>query len=343
MTDEIDVKAEKEKRAEGRRKAATFLLSLDSDTAAEVMKGLDEVEMAMVSEEMTRMGEVSGEQMDEVLNEYHDSSGSDFVAASSMLEQILTKALGKARAKEMLGQIKRQSRDSKPFRSLQSLNASQMQKLLHGEHPQVLAMVIGHLEPEVSIGLLHDLDPEERYEVIKRLARTEELPVDLVRQVDQILEARAFSLSMQGADRATERRFQTIAQVLNFAEPSMSKTIIDQLNKEMPAAAAEIQALMFVFEDLLNIEDRQVQKILGEVEKSDLALALKTADKEVSDKLLGNMSQRARDNMLEELNMLGPQPLSEVEAAQKRILDVVKDMEQRGDITINRGGGEVMV
>ena len=145
------------------------------------------------------------------------------------------------------------------------------------------------------------------------------------------------------SENSGESRFKTVAQMLNVSEPSLTKAIIDRLNRESPEIANQIQALMFVFEDLLKINDKDMQKVLAEIDKADLALALKAAPQELSDKLLGNLSARARDNIKDEIEGLGPRPLSDVEEAQKRILQQVRQMADKGDIRIERGGGETMV
>jgi flagellar motor switch protein FliG len=338
-----DKKADEENKLVGRRKAAAFLLSLDSDTAALVMQRMGERDVAMLSEEMTRMGDISGKDIEQMLKEFNKASGGDKVAVAPMIQAILERALGKERAKELLEKIRKQSRDAEPFRSLMTLDAKQVSTLLRGEHPQVLALVIAHLEPPVASELLKGLTEDLRYEVIKRIASTEEMPAELVRQVDEMLEVRAYSMGNRQADSTGETRFKTVAQMLNISEPSMSKSILDRLNRESPNIANEIQALMFVFEDLAKIPDRDMQKLLSEIDKADLALALKAAPPELANKLLANLSSRARDNIKEEMEMLGPKPLSEVEEAQKRILQQVRAMEERGDIRINRGTGEVMV
>ena len=178
--------------------------------------------------------------------------------------------------------------------------------MLKGEHPQVVALVVTHLAPEVAIDVLKSMEEEPRYEVIRRIATTDEMPVDLIRQVDNMLEVRAFEMARQSTDSASERRYKTIAQMLNFAEPSVAKSVMDKMIKDLPDAAAEVQNLMFVFEDLTKVDDKTMQKILGEVDKADLTLSLKTAAPEVKDKILGNLSQRAREAILDELEFMGP-------------------------------------
>jgi flagellar motor switch protein FliG len=340
---EPKIPAADEPRQAGRRKAAAFLLSLDSETAAQVLQRMSERDVTLVSEEMSRMREISGSDVERTLIEFNVASGSEQVAVAPMIQAILERALGKEKAKDLLEKIRRQSKDAQPFRSLTSLDARQIATLLRGEHPQVLALVISYLEPDVASELIKGLDDDLRYEVIKRIAATEEMPAELVRQVDEMLEVRAYSMGSHFSDSNGALRFKTVAHMLNISDPSVSKSVMDRLNREAPNIANEIQALMFVFDDLRKIGDRDMQKLLSEIDKADLALALKGAAPELSEKLLANLSSRARDNIKEEMEMLGPRPLSDVEEAQKRILQQVRAMEERGDIRINRGAGEVMV
>jgi flagellar motor switch protein FliG len=327
----------------GRRRAAAFLLSLDSEASAAIISSMGEREVGLLTEEMSRIGDLTVSEMEETWTAFQEVAHSEVVSVEPMLEAILEKALGKERAKTMLEKIRRQSRDLAPFRSLRALDARQLNMILRDEHPQVLAIVMSYLEPKVSFEFLRGLEEEKRYDVIRRIATTEEMPTELVRQIDEILEVRAFTMAGQRVDDAGENRHKTVAQMLNIADPSISKNIIDRLTKELPEEADSIQALMFVFEDLGKVPDRDMQKVLGEVDKADLAMALKAAPDGVKNKILDNLSKRARDTIIDEIEMLGPKPLSEVEDAQKRILEVVRGMEERGDIIVQRGGGEEMV
>lgn len=324
----------------GLRKAATFLLAFDSDTAGAIMRHLDDRDLGMLSEEMTRLGDVTAENVDKVLKEF-DQAG-ESIAVEPMLVEMLEKALGHEKAKALLERIRKRSITREPFRALRRLSLHQLRSVLAGEHPQVLALVVSYLDSQMAFDLLREMDENLRYDVVRRIVCTEEMPFEMVQQIDAILEARA----VEAASEKTvgeRNRFQTVAHMLNFAEPGLSKSIMERLNKDLPEAAGEIQALMFVFDDLVLIGDREMQKVLGELDKEDLALALKTATPEVTEKLMGNLSKRARDNLQDEMEMLGPKPLSEVEEAQKRIVEHVRELEERGEITINRGGAEEMV
>ena len=341
--DQADVSELGDLMASGRRKAAAFLLSLDSDTSAVLLGKMSDRDIGVVTEEMSRIGDLSAKQIDAVWHDFEGMSGSDIISVEPMLKAILEKALGKEKSMEMLEKINRQSRDLQPFRSLRHLDAKQIAQVLKGEHPQVIAIVLSHLESDRAFAFLKDLPEELRYDVIRRVATTEETPTELVRQIDEIMEVRSFSLAGQQTDTAGERRYHTVAQMLNVAEPSLSKAIMDKLMKDLPDQALSIQALMFVFDDLVKIQDRDMQKVLGEIDKNDLALSLKASTEDLRDKLLGNLSKRARDTIEEEMEVMGPKPLSEVEEAQKRILEHVRGMEERNEISIQRGSSEEMV
>lgn len=327
----------------GRKRAAAFMLSLDSETAAVLMSRLNEREVTMLSEEMTKLGELSGAEMEDLLRDFNKKVGGDKVNVEPMIQDILERALGKEKAKELLDKIRRQSRESEPFRSLLPLEATQVATLLRGEHPQVIALVISHLEAPVASALLKDMAEDLRYEVVKRIASTAELPSELVRQVDEMMEVRAYSLGRAMTDDQGAKRYKTVAQMLNISDPSLSKSILDRLNRESPQLANEIQALMFVFDDLGKINDKDMQKVLGQIDKGDLVLALRAAEPTVKAKMMNNLSSRARDGVTEELENMGPRPLHEIEEAQKRILQAVRAMEEKGEIQVNRGQQEAMV
>ena len=327
----------------GTRRAAAFLLSLDPATAAVVMQKFSDREVAMLSEEMTRLGELKGADSEKLLKDFNTLTGGDRMTVEPMLQEILERALGKEKAKDLLDKIKRQTRDSEPFRTLLPLDAKQVAQIVRGEHPQVLAIVISHLEAPVASELLRDMDENLRYDVIKRIASTADLPNELIRQIDEMMEVRAFSLSKRGLEPPADARFKTVAQMLNVSDPSLTKSILERLNKESPQIANEIQSLMFVFEDLVKIDGKGMQKVLAEVDKADLTLALRAAPPEIKTKLLDNLSSRAKEAIMEEMELMGPKPLSEIEAAQKRILQLVRGMEERGEIQVNRGGGEQLM
>lgn len=334
---------EAKRQLTGRRRAAAFMLSLDSETAALLMTRFNEREVAMLSEEMTRLGELTGAEVEELLRDFHKRIGGDKINVEPMIQDILERALGKEKARELLERIRRQSRESEPFRSLLPLEASQVATLLRGEHPQVIALVVSHLEPAVAAALLKDMPEDLRYDVIKRIASTAELPAELVRQIDEMMEVRAYSLGRSLTEDQGNRRYKTVAQMLNMSDPSLAKAVLDRLNREQPQIANEIQSLMFVFEDLAKVADRDMQKILSQIDKGDLVLALRAADQAVKDKLLGNLSTRAREAILEELENMGPRPLQEIESAQKRILQQVRAMEEKGEIRISRGQQDKLV
>lgn len=319
------------------------MLSLDPATAAVLMQKFSDREVGMISEEMTRMGDLRVEDTDKLLKDFNQQTGGEQVEVAPRLRDILERALGKDKAIELLDRIKRQAREAEPFRALQPLDAKQVAQLIKGEHPQVLAIVISFLTAAVAAELLSDMDENVRYDVIKRVASTADLPRELISQIDEMMEVRALTMTKRGIEPPADARFKTVAQMLNVSDASLSKSVLERLAKEVPQIASEIQALMFVFEDLTKIDSKGMQKVLAEVDKADLTLALRAAPPEVRQKLLDNLSSRARETIQEEIDLMGPKPLSEIEAAQKRILQLVRGMEERGEITVNRGGGEQLM
>lgn len=335
---DIDETAEVEMK--GPRKAATFLLALDADTASKVLRNLSEAEVAAVSEEMARMRRVSPDDVDLVFQDF--TNGDTSIQVEPMLQKILEKTLGPERARQLIDRIRKRRKEREPFQVLRHLDVSALEMVLKGEHPQVIALVIAHLDSTTGLDLLRGLEEDLRYEVVKRMAMTSEMPYDMIRQVDDVLSERAVEAAEQGMQGATRNRFKNIAEMLNLAEPAITKTILDRLGKDEPDAAVEIQSMMFVFEDLVKIDDRDMQKVLGSIDKDLLPLALKTASPELNDKLLGNMSKRARETLEEEIEILGPKPLAEVEEAQKQIVDIVRKMSDDGEIQISSGKEELV-
>lgn len=327
----------------GLRRCAAFLLALDAETAAALMQQLSEREIAELSDEMARLGELSGAELEAVLREFVTAAAVDRLDASQAVQSLFEKAFGKDRGRELLDRNRRAQGPSKPFAALRGLDHKQVALLIREEHPQVQALVIGYLDPQTAAALLKDMEEGLRFDVVKRMAATDDLPVEALRQVEQALDKRALELGRGKTPEEGKARFKTVAQVLTAGEPEITKAIVERLTQEVPDAANEIQALMFVFEDILKIPDKDMQKVLAEVDKGDLVLSLKAAPQEIKDKIFANLSSRARDNMKDEIEMLGPRPLSEVEEAQKRLLTQIRAMEERGDIKVNRGGGAVMV
>lgn len=327
----------------GLRRAAAFLLALDSETAALVMQQMSEREIAELSDEMSRLGELTGPELEATLKDWTGAANADRLDTPHAVQQLFEKAFGKERGRDLLDRSRSKKGPEQPFGALRSLGAKQVQLLIREEHPQVQALVISYLEPAVAAQLIKEMDEAMRYDVVRRMASTEDLPIEAMRQVESSLEKRAFEIGRAKSPDESKARFKTVAQVLTAGEPEITKAIIERLAQESPADANEVQALMFVFEDILKIPDKDMQKVLAEVDKADLVLALKAAPQEIADKIMNNLSARARENMKEEIEMLGPRPLTEVEDAQKRMLTQIRAMEERGDVKVVRGSGEVMV
>jgi len=339
----MDKRGDKGEAPTGLRRASAFLLALDSETAALVMQQMSERDIAELSDQMSRLGELTGTELDATLKDYAGAASSDRIDAGQAVQALFEKAFGKERGRDLLDRSRSAKGPEQPFAALRGIDAKQVQLLIREEHPQVQALVVSYLEPSVAAQLIKGMDEDQRYDVIKRMAATGDLPIEAMRQVEASLERRALEMGRGKSPDESKARFKTVAQVLTAGEPEITKAIIERLAQEAPDEANEVQALMFVFEDILRIPDKDMQKVLAEVDKADLVLALKAAPQEIADKIMNNLSVRARENMKDEIEMLGPRPLSEVEDAQKRMLTQIRAMEERGDVKVVRGSGDVMV
>lgn len=335
-----DQNAEGEK---GLRRVASLLLALDGETASALLQQLGESEVQALTAEMGKLGQLSGKELDAALDAFGLAIQSDTVDASLATRRLVEKAFGRDRGREIIDRAGRGVVGGKPFGFLTGFPGKDLRQLLMVEHPQVQALVLANVEPGTAAEVLAEMEESTRFDIIKRMASSEGLPPDAMRRVESALERRVRALPPPRSPDEAKLRFKAVAQLLTAGKPEVSKPIIEKMAAEIPDEANEIQSLMFVVDDILRVADKDMQKVLSEVDKGDLVLALKAITQEIADKILNNLSSRARDNIKEEIELLGPKPLQEVEDAQKRLLQTIRTMEERGDIKVNRGGGEVMV
>lgn len=327
----------------GKEKAAIFLLSLDTKVAAEVIQNFSDEELPDFVEAMLAVQSMDNQMIDQVHTEYAAAMGTGSTPigpVAPLVKEALTGAVGADECKEILSEINRRSEDLVPFQSFKGLATPQLVQLLIGEHPQTIALVLSHVDSDLSGQILSELPERLHADVVQRMAKTEQTPTELVKTIDSILAKKARALRSSSAASSSEARFKTVAEMLNVVGKNVRKNVLDSLSREDPDAAREIENLMFVFDDLAYVDDRAMQKIVREVESRDLATALKVASEEVKQKVLKNLSKRGAQNLEEEMEMLPPQPLVEIEEAQRRILDAAKRLEDAGDINIAQGGGD---
>lgn len=328
----------------GIRKAAIFLLSVGQETATEILKRLEPEKVEEVSREIASLQNVGGLQRDAVLNEfYHLALASNYMEEGGLAyaTALLRRSLPEDDARRLITQVTQAIKRS-PFSFLQKADGENLLTFIQDEHPQTIALILCYLPSDKASEVLAGLPSAKQIEVVKRVANMEQTNPQVIREVEQGLEHRLSAIVNQSFEKVGG--VNTVAEMLNLADRATEKTILEGLEAEDPELVESIRRLMFVFEDILQVQDRGIQAVLKEVENDELALALKTASEELKDKLFRNMSERAADLIREEMEYMGPVRVSDVESAQQKIVDIVRRLEDAGEIVIaGRGGGNDIV
>jgi flagellar motor switch protein FliG len=316
-------------------KAAIFLLSLDKPLAAEVMSQLPKSMVEAVTLRIAQMDDVSRDKQEAVFDEFNslaqegtsiERGGLDF--ANDLLQQ----SLGSDGASAILENV-RQSMSSVPFGFLQKAGGDNLLTFIAEEHTQTIALVLSHANPQLAAEVLGGLPIDKQMEVIRRIASMEQTSPDVVRDVEDSLESRMKSTFSQQMEKAGG--VPAVAQILNVADRMTNKGIMENLETDNPEMVEEIKRLMFVFEDLLKLDDKAIQTLLKEVDDSQWSTALKGASEEIKQKVMGNLSQRAAESLKEDMEYLGPVRVSDVEAMQQQIVDTIRRLEDTGEIDVS--------
>jgi flagellar motor switch protein FliG len=319
----------------GPEKAAILLIALKKDTASEVFKFLDAAEVEMISTEISKVRNIPSQMVDKILLEfYHMVTAREYVLEGGMeyAQAILEKSFGPAKAVEILERV-RSLTSLRGFEVLKKADSSQLLNFLNKEHPQTIALILSHLTPSQTANALEELQEPIRSDVAFRIATLGKISPQTLKQIEKVVDEMA-GLSI-GQSMSALGGTKSLASILNKTSVSKSKEILDGLTIYSPDVALEVKRLMFLFEDIIFIADRDIQKILKDIERKDLALSLKTVDEKLKEKIFANMSERAADLLKEELQFMGMVKLKEVEAAQAKIIDVVKSLEESGEIALN--------
>ncbi|NLU50288.1 MAG: flagellar motor switch protein FliG [Syntrophomonadaceae bacterium] len=327
----------------GRQKAANFLIFLGPERSSRIFKHLNESEIEQLTLEIANVRKVSGDQADEIFKEFYQMAlASQYIAQGGIdyAREVLEKALGGEKAMEIISRISA-SLQVRPFDFARKTEPSQLLNFIQSEHPQTIALVLAYLEPEKSSIILSALPPERQSEVARRIARMDNTSPEAVKEVERVLEKKLSSVIPQEVSEAGG--VKSLVEILNRVDRATEKTIMEALEVQEPELAEEVKRLMFVFEDIVTIDDRSIQRILREVESHDLGLALKGASEEVSAKIFGNMSKRAAEMLREDIEFMGPVRLRDVEEAQQRIVNIIRKLEEAGEIVVARGGGDEII
>ena len=303
------------------------------------MAKLSEEEIEQLTLDLSSLGTVEPEMREAIIEEFHQMYVANRYVTAGGIEyarHVLETALGPERALEILTRLQ-SSLQEVPFEFLKRADPSQICTFIQDEHPQTIALILAHLAPSVASVVLSALPQEIRADVVLRIASMDRTPPEIVREVERVLERKMASVFSQGFTFAGG--VKEVAEILNSIDRGTEKSIMADLEERDPELADEIARLMFTFDDLIHVEDSGIQKALREIEQRDLALALKTANEDLSEKILHNMSERAREMIKEEMEFMGPVRLRTVEEAQQKIVSVIRRLEESGDIVISRGGG----
>ncbi|HBC76623.1 MAG: flagellar motor switch protein FliG [Candidatus Wallbacteria bacterium GWC2_49_35] len=331
---------EKSKLLTGRQKAAVLALFLGPEFSGKLLQGLPEDQIDSITLEISRLQNVDKDVVDDIVSEFFEMiRANQFVATGGIraAEEILNAALGDARAKEALSRLT-SSQYVRPFSTARTADPVQLFNLIQNEHPQTIAMIMGYLQADKASAILKLLSPEIQPEVIKRIAQMERTSPETVREVESILEKKLSLVIDEGS--ATVGGIDTAVAILNLVDRSTEKQIVETLETMATELAEEIKKKMFLFEDVILIDDRGIQRIIREIEIKDLALALKGSTDEVKEKFMKNMSKRAGQMLAEDIDLLGPVRLRDVEDAQQKVVNAIRRLEDSGEIVITRGGAE---
>ncbi|MDD6845880.1 MAG: flagellar motor switch protein FliG [Lachnospira sp.] len=332
-----------DKEMDGVEKAATLLIALGPEKSAQIFKHLKEEEIEQLTLEIANTSSVSPQTKEMVLNEFYEIClAQQYIAEGGIgyAKELLEKALGEEKAKNVIGKLTA-SLQVRPFEFIRKTDPSQLLNFIQDEHPQTIALILSYLPPSQSSLVISSLPPEKQADVAKRIAQMDRTSPDVIKQVEKVLERKLSSLVNQ--DYTIVGGVDAIVSILNSVDRGTEKHIMETLEVEEPELADEIRKKMFVFEDILSLDDRAIQRVLRDVDNSDLALALKGATEEVQNIILNNLSSRLAVMIKEDMEFMGPVRMKDVEEAQQKIVNIIRKLEDSAEIVIARGGGDEII
>ncbi len=327
----------------GRQKAAVFLVTLGSEVSSEIFKHLREDEIEALTFEIARLETVDSEDRDRVLQEFQElMMAQDFITTGGIeyARELLEKSLGSQKAVDIINRLT-SSLQVRPFDFIRRTDPTHLLNFIQQEHPQTIALILAYLEPNKASVILSSLPHDIQSDVAKRIATMDRTSPEVLREVERVLEKKLSTLSSE--DYTAAGGVESIVEILNLVDRSTEKTIIESLEEEDPELAEDIKKRMFVFEDIVMLDDRAIQKVLREVDTSELAKALKSVDTEVQDKIFRNMSKRAATLLKEDMEYMGPIRMKDVEEAQQKIVSIIRKLEEQGEIVVARAGEDELV
>ncbi len=325
----------------GPQKAAMVLVHLGAERAGKVLKAMRESEIEDLMAEVARLGDVDPKQMSKTLTEFRDMASAQMYFAKGGMgfaREMLEATLGKDKAREIVERLTLTTMEL-PFEFLRAADPRQILTFIQEEHPQTVALVLAHILPDQAALVMSGLPEGVQGEVARRIAQMDRTSPEVIRQVETVLERKSSTL-LQPSESSNAGGIQPLVEILNRSDRTTEKLILENLARTDPDLADEVRNRMFVFEDITSLEDRSVQLVLREIDSKELAIALKGVREDVSDKVLKNMSERAAVSLREEIDLLGPVRLKQVEEAQGNIVKAIRRLEEAGQIVVSRGGEE---
>ncbi len=327
----------------GKQKAGIFLLAIGPEISADVMKRLNEAEVDTITYEIARLDKITPEQKEMVLQEFQElMMAQEFITRGGIdsARAILERALGSQKAIDIVNRLT-SSLQVRPFDFVRRQDPSQLMNFIQNEHPQTIALILSYLDPQKAALILSSLPHNIQPDVARRIAKMDRTSPEVLREVERVLERKLSTLSNE--DYTLAGGVEAIVEVLNQVDRGTEKSIIEALEEEDPELAEEIKKKMFVFEDIVLLDDRAIQKIMRELDAQDLAKSLKAVDTEVQEKIFRNMSKRAANLLREDMEFMGPIRLKDVEDAQQKIVNIIRKLEEDGEIVVARAGEDELV
>lgn len=328
----------------GARKAAIVLMALGEEKSAQVFKHLQEHEVEAVAREIASVGNVNAELGETVLSEFKDMTEAMSHIASGGVDQarkLLERSIGPEATKRILDRVIKSFNVSAGFASLEKANPQQLSKFILGEHPQTIAVILAHLNAGAAAQLVSQLPDDLRADVIVRMASIDEILPEVIGRISSVIEQRLKSLG--GPSREQHGGVKAVAELFNRMDRTLSQSALEMVEERSQDLAVQIRNLMFVFEDLANVEDTGIREIVNRADKKALTVALKGASEEIRTRFFSNMSKRAVEMLREEMEIMGAVRLREVEKAQQEVVAIARKLEEEGVITTGAGAGEPYV
>lgn len=327
----------------GRQKAAILLITLGPEVSANIFKHLREEEIEQLTLEIANVRKVDNAEKEAIMAEFHQIAvAQEFLTQGGInyAKEILEKALGATKAMDIINRLTA-TLQVRPFDFARKADAGQILNFIQNENAQTIALVLSYLHSEQAAVILSSLPQEKQADVAKRIALMDSTSPEVISQVERVLEQKLSATVTQ--DYTSAGGIEAIVQILNGVDRGTERTILDSLEIQDPELAEEIKKRMFVFEDIVNLDNRSIQRIIRDIENADLQLSLKVASEEVREAIFRNMSKRMADSFKEEMEFMGPVRLRDVEEAQTRIVATVRRLEEAGEIIIARGGGDDII